>query len=92
MVLCLAILLADLAGMGMGTRTLNKLDSKITAITAKNEQLQAELDYSSGDVSVCTEAVKLNLISGNGARMIRLTAPTDANLTITGINTPRTGE
>lgn len=91
-VLCAAILLANLAGIGMNNRTLNKLDNKIIAITEKNEQLQAELDYSMGDVNVCTEAVKLNLVSGNAAQMIRLTAPTDANLTITGVNNLRFGE
>ena len=91
-VICAAILLADLAGIGAGSKSLTRLDHKIATITAKNEQLQTELAYSAGDVSVCTEAVKLNLISGNGAQTIRLTAPTNANLTITGANTLRAGE
>ena len=84
-VLCAAILLADLAGIGTGSRTITKLDSKITDVSEKNEQLRSELTYSAGDASVCTEAVKLNLISGNGVQKVMLTAPREANLTITAI-------
>ena len=47
----------------------------------KNERLQAEIELQAGSSSVCTEAVKLNLISSNGARTIRLTAPVNAQLT-----------
>ena len=82
-VLFAAILLADLAGIGTTSRTLSRLNDKVTAISARNDEMKAELAYSSGDVSVCTEAVKLNLIAGNGARTIRLTAPGDACLTMT---------
>ena len=81
-VLCLAILMADLAGIGMGNRTMSKLDSRITELKGKNEQIEAEIARSSDDISVCTEAVKLNLISGNAAQTIRLAAPAEANLTI----------
>ena len=35
-----------------------------------------------GSASVCTEAVKLNLISSSGAQTIRLTAPADARLVL----------
>ncbi len=82
-VLFAAILLADLAGIGTTSRTLSRLNDKVTAISARNDEMKAELAYSSGDVSVCTEAVKLNLIAGNGARTILLTAPGDACLTMT---------
>ena len=73
--LCAAILLADVAGMGLGSRAIGRLDSKIADLTRRNEALKQELALNAGDVSVCTEAVKLNLISGNGAQTIRLTAP-----------------
>ena len=73
--LCAAILLADVAGMGINTRTLGRLDSKIADMTRRNELMKQELEISAADVSVCTEAVKLNLISAYGAQTITLTAP-----------------
>ncbi len=83
-VLCLAILMADLAGIGMGDRTLNKLDRKITEMTGKNDKLQMEIALRNDDISVCTEAAKMNLISASGAQTIRLSAPADMKLTISG--------
>ena len=83
-VLCLAVLLADLAGIGMGDRTLNKLDKKITEMAGKNDKLQAEIALRDDDISVCTEAAKMNLISASGAQTIRLSAPPDVKLTIYG--------
>ena len=74
-VLCAAILLADVAGMGINTRTLGRLDSKIADMTRRTELMKQELEISAADVSVCTEAVKLNLISAYGAQTITLTAP-----------------
>jgi hypothetical protein len=44
-VICAAILLADVAGIGTTSRNLTKLDSKITAITERNEQLKSELAF-----------------------------------------------
>jgi len=73
--LCAAILLVDVAGIGIGTRTIGRLDSKIADMTRRNEQMKQELELSASDTSVCTEAVKLNLISGYGAATITLTAP-----------------
>ncbi len=81
-VLCAAILLADLAGIGSTSKSLTKLESKINAITERNDQMKSELEIKAGDVSVCTEAVKLNLISSRGVQTIQLTAPTEANLTM----------
>ena len=75
------ILLVDLSGIGISMRNIEKLNTKISQVSETNEQLQAQLDYSAGDVTVCTEAVRRNLISSGGARTIRLTAPTNANLT-----------
>ena len=37
--------------------------------------MKQELELSAADISVCTEAVKLNLISAYGAQTITLTAP-----------------
>ena len=73
--LCLAVLLADLAGMGIGSRTISRLDRKIEDKVKCNEQLREQLAVSAGDTTVCTEAVKLNMISGYGAPTITLTVP-----------------
>ena len=81
-VLCAGILLGDLAGIGSKDRTINKLDRKISDLAGKNDRLQAELALRDDDISVCTEAVKLNLISANGVQTIRLSAPAEAKLTI----------
>ena len=82
------ILLVDLSGIGISMKSIQKLDRKIETVAASNDELQARLEYSSGDVSVCTEAVKRNLISSGGARTIRLTAPENANLTLTQTSGP----
>ena len=73
--LCAAILVADVAGLGIGARNIGRLDSKIADLTKRNEQLKQELEISASDASVCTGAVKLNLISAFGAPTITLTAP-----------------
>ena len=77
-----AFLLADLAGIGTGERTISKLSTSIRDLEANNARVQAEIELNSGSASVCTEAVKMNLISSNGARTIRLTAPVNAQLTL----------
>ena len=73
-ILCTAILLGDLANMGTGTRTISRLENQIAGST---------------DVTVCTEAVKLNLISSNAVQTIRLTVAADTNMTVTAM---RAGE
>ena len=79
----LTILLAvDLACIGTSARAVTKLNSSIHDLEEKNERIQAEIDMTTGSASVCTEAIKLNLISSNGARTIRLTAPVNAQLTV----------
>ena len=80
--LFLGVLLGDLAGIGSGSRAIGKLSSKIGTLEERNEKLEAELTLSTGSASVCTEAVKMDLISSNGARTIRLTAPDNAKLTL----------
>jgi len=81
-VLLAVILLADLAGIGTSIRIIGKLNDKIAAVEARNEQITGLLDASSEDISVLTEAVKYNLVSAGGVRTIRLTAPRNANLTL----------
>ena len=81
-VLMAVLLTVDLASIGTGGRAITKLNSSIRDLEAKNERIQAEIDLTSGSASVCTEAVKLNLISSNGAKTIRLTAPANAQLTV----------
>ena len=76
--LCGAILVADLAGISISSRTIGRLDSKIADMTKRNDLLKQELELSASDVSVCTEAVKLNLVSSSGVRPIPLTAPSGA--------------
>ena len=75
------ILLADMVMIGSSSRTIGRLSSRIELIGERNGQLSSQLSYSAGDISVCTEAVKLNLISANGAAAVRLTAPQGATMT-----------
>ena len=77
-VILAAILLADLASVGIGSRTIQKLHTAIEDQQAKNERKQAEIELSESNTSVRTEAVKLNLISSNGASKIILTAAESA--------------
>lgn len=80
-ILC-AFLLADVAGIGNSGRMIDRLNNRIQAVESRNEDLMAELDLSTDSATVCTEAVRMDLISSNGARMIRLTAPQDARITL----------
>jgi len=82
LVLC-AFLLADLAGMGNSGRMITKLNSRIQAVESKNEDLKAELELTTDSATVCTGAVRMDLISSNGAQTIRLTAPQGARFTLT---------
>jgi len=78
----LGILMADLAGIGSSSRTAGKLNTKITTLENRNSQLQAEIDLNAATANVCTEAVKLNLISSGGATTIRITAPLNSGMTL----------
>ena len=75
-----ALLLAELASIGASSVQIRKLEEKIEAVQKMNEGLQAELAVTAGDISVCTEAVKLNMISSNGAKTILLEAPSEASM------------
>ncbi len=81
-VLLVILLAADLAGIGASGRVITRLNTSVRDLEAKNERIQSEIDLAAGSASVCTEAVKLNLISSGGARTIRLTAPVNAQLTV----------
>lgn len=81
-VLLMAILLADAAAIGSTGHTVSKLASSIEKLASENEWIQEQIAQSTDSASVCTEAVKLNLISSCGAMTIRLTAPVDAQLTL----------
>ena len=76
------LLLADVATIGTGGQTIRKLNASITELESRNEHLQAEIKQNTDSASVRTEAIKLNLISSNGAETIRLTAPINAMLTL----------
>ena len=78
-----ALLLADLAGMGNTGRSIAKLNHRIQTVEDRNEELKAELELSTDSATVCTGAVKMDLISSNGAKTIQLTAPREARITLT---------
>ena len=82
-VILLALVLADLSGLGITGQSIVRLNNKIAAVENRNETLARELEISTGSAAVCTEAVKLDLISSNGARTVRLTAPRNARLVLT---------
>ena len=81
-VLLAALLIGDLAGIGNGERNIRKLNTSITDLEKQNDQLNLQIAMSASDSSICTQAVQLNLISSGGARTIRLTAPDNAQMTL----------
>ena len=87
----IAVLLADVAGMGMGSRTISRLNLKIADMNEKNNLLKQEIARDSADVSVCMEAVELNLIAGSGAQTIRLTIPQDSGAVTTELRSASAG-
>ena len=82
-----AFLLADLAGIGNSGRMIARLGSRIQTVESKNEELRTELELSTDSATVCTGAVRMDLISSNGAQTIRLTAPQNARITLTSAST-----
>ena len=87
----IAVLLADVAGMGMGSRSISRLNLKIADMNEKNELLKQEIARDAGDVSKCLEAVELNLIAGGGAQTIRLTVPQDSDMVTAELRSASTG-
>ncbi|MCR5567551.1 MAG: hypothetical protein K6F61_11925 [Clostridiales bacterium] len=80
--LLLVLLAADLVSIGANGRVITRLNASVQDLEAKNAETQAKIELAAGSSSVCTEAVKLDLISSAGARTIRLTAPVNAQLTV----------
>lgn len=80
--LCAVLLLVEAGMIGTSAMQVARLDERIESVARKNETLQEQLAFSSTDISVCTEAVKLNMISSSGATTISLTAPVGANLVL----------
>lgn len=89
--LLVGILLADLAGIGSGSRNVERISSKMAALENRNGELRTELELSRGN-AVHTEASKMDLISSNGARTIRLTAPVNATLVLSDATTAAENE
>ena len=85
------IFIAVVAGMGMGSRTISRLNLKIADMNEKNNLLKQEIARDSADVSVCMEAVELNLIAGSGAQTIRLTIPQDSGAVTTELRSASAG-
>lgn len=81
-ILLTVILVVDVAGIGTSSRIIGKLNTSIRDLENRNNQVQAEIEMSASGASVRTEAVKLNLISSNGAKTIRITASVNAYLTL----------
>ncbi|MBO7374121.1 MAG: hypothetical protein J6U19_07780 [Oscillospiraceae bacterium] len=81
-VLLLAFLLADVAAIGSTGHSVNKLNANIETLAADNERIRGQIEQGSSSANVCTEAVKMNLISSKGARTIRLTVPVNAQMTL----------
>jgi len=80
-VMCL-VLLVRMASAGALSLQIQKLETRIAAAQTTEARLKSELAYSGGDISVCTRAVELNLISSNGAPTIQLTAPEGATMNL----------
>ena len=75
-------LICQMASIGISASRQQKLSSRIEIAQGKNWELRDNLAQMSGDISVCTKAVELNLISSNGAATIPLTAPESATLVL----------
>ena len=76
-----SLLLVQMAAIGTSASQIRRLDKDIKLKEEKKEQLEAEIAAASGELSVCTEAVKFDLISSNGAKPIMLTVPQSAEVT-----------
>ena len=76
-------LVVEAAAIGITRLSVRKLDTPIEAMEARNEELRETLERSSVDISVCTEAVKMNLVSAGGVTPILLTAPEGARMVLT---------
>ncbi len=85
-------LLVQFASIGAGSLRIRRLQARIESAETVGERLRGELALNTGDISVCTKAVELNLISSGGAPTIRLTAPKGATMTLVRTGMPETTE
>ncbi len=79
--MCVA-LLVRFASVGAAGIRIHRLETRIAAAENRGNQLRSDLAVSGGDISVCTKAVELNLISSGGAPTIYLTAPERADMNL----------
>ena len=70
------------ASIGASSLRIQRLQEKIETAENNGNKLRAELARSGGDITVCTKAVEMNLISSGGAPTIQLTAPLGATMTL----------
>jgi|GEM_PF-3537326 len=75
------LILVKLAEVGTSSLNIRTLNNQIEIAQQRHEDLENTLAAADSDVSVLTEAVKLNLVSSGGATTIQLTAPDAAWLT-----------
>ncbi len=80
-ILCVSLLVC-FASVGSTMIQARKLETRITAAQSREKELKGRLSQLSGDISVCTRAVELNLISSGGAPTIQLTAPGSATMNL----------
>lgn len=76
------LLLVRFASIGASEAQIRRLETRITAAEGKQKELRDRLTATGGDISVCTRAVELNLISSGGAPTIQLTAPEGATMNL----------
>ncbi len=76
------VLLVEFAEIGASSLQVQKLRTRINAAEARGKTLKADLAASSGDISILTKAVEMNLISSGGAQTIQLTAPAAATMNL----------
>ena len=82
LVLMSVTLLVRFASVGASAIQIQKLERRIAVAQEAGAKKKAELAASTGDISVCTKAVEMNLISSGGAPTIVLRVPDGATMTL----------
>ena len=73
-------------------KRVSDMQSRIEAVTRRNEELETELAVSAAEVNVSYQAVQMGMISAKGVKVIYLTAPEDANLILSATGSGIVGE
>ena len=76
------VLLVQFSSVGAASLRIGRLQTRIETAESRGRSLKEELTASSGDISVLTRAVEMNLISSGGAPTIQLTAPAAATMNL----------